>query len=74
MVGWLRCVIRIHKTLYSNLSIIIHRMTMGKSLTAKLSRVTHSCRANASSVNTLDGLSVDTAVYKKKKTIETGCM
>ena len=41
---------------------------------AKLSRMTHSCRANISSDNTLDGRVTDTAVREKKKTTETGCM
>ena len=38
-----------------------------KSLTAKLSRMTHSCRANAASVSTLDGRGTDTTVRKKAK-------
>ena len=74
MVEWLRCSTRIRKILCSNLSIIIHGMTLDKSLTANLSRMTHSCRANASSVSTLEGRGTDTAFCKKKKTIETGCM
>lgn len=37
MVEWLGCSTRIHKTLCSNLSNIIHGMTFDKSLTAKLS-------------------------------------
>ena len=74
MVEWLRCSTRIHKVLCSNLSISIHGMTLDKSLTAHLSRMNHSCRANALSVSTLDGRGADTAVCKKKKTIETGCM
>ena len=65
-------VTHIHKILYSNISIIIHGMILDKSLTAKLSRMTHLCRADASSVSTLDGRDVDTVV--RKKTIETGCM
>ena len=56
------------------LSIIIHGVNLDKSLTAKLSRMTHSYRANALSVSTLNGRGADTAVRKKKKTIETGCM
>ena len=44
MVEWLRCWTRIHKVLCSNLSIAIHRRTLGKSLTAQLSRMTHSYR------------------------------
>ena len=44
MVEWLRCCTRIHKVLCSNLSIAIHRRTLGKSLTAQLSRMTHSYR------------------------------
>ena len=74
MVEWLRCSTHIHKILCSNLSIIIHGMTLGKSLTSKLSRMTYSYRTNALSVTTLDGKGADTAVGKKKKTIETGCM
>ena len=54
-------------TVFKRLSIIIHGMTLDKSLTGKL---THSYRA---SVSTLDGRRADTAVSKKKKTIETGC-
>ena len=46
---------------------IICGMTLDKSLTAKLSRMTHSCRANTSSVSTLDGRGADTAVCKKEK-------
>ena len=42
MVEWLRCSTRIHKVLCSNLSITIRGMTLDKSLTAKLSRMTHS--------------------------------
>ena len=61
-------------TLLENLSIIVHGMTLDKSLTAKLSRMTHSYGANISSVGTLDGRSADTAVFKKKKTIGTDCM
>ena len=49
-------------------------MTLGKSLMAKPSRVTHSYRASASSVSTSDGRGADTAVRKKKKMVETGCM
>ena len=74
MVEWLRCSTHIYKILCSNLSIIIHRMTLDKSFTAKLSRLTHWYRANASSVSTLDRKGADTAVLKKKKTVETGCM
>ena len=74
MVEWLRCSTHSHKMLCANLSIIIHGMTLDKSLTAKLSRMTHSSRANASSVSILDGRGADTAVRKKKKTLETGCM
>ena len=36
--------------------------------------MTHSYRANASSVSTLDGSGADTTVRKKKKTVETGYM
>ena len=74
MVEWLRCSTLIHKILCSNLSIIIHGMTLDESLTARLSRMTHSCRANTSSVSTLNGRGADTAVRKKKKTVETGRM
>ena len=52
----------------------MHRMTLDKSFTAKLSRMSHSYRANVSSVSTLDGRGADTAVRKKKKMAETGCM
>ena len=41
---------------------------------AKSSRMIHSCRANASSVCTLDGKGADAAVCKKKNTAETGCI
>ena len=61
-VEWLRCSTRIHKILCSNLSVIIHGMTLDKSLTAKLSQMTHSYRANISLVSTLDGRGPDTAV------------
>ena len=44
MVECLRCSTRIHKVLCSNLSIIIHGMTLDKSLTAQLSGMTHSYR------------------------------
>ena len=74
MIEWLRCSTRIHKILCSNLSIIIHGMTLDKSLKAELSQMTHSCRANASPVSTLDGSVAGTAVHKKKKTVETGCI
>ena len=74
MGEWLHCSARIHKVLCSNLSIIIHRMTLDKSLTAKLSQMTHSYRANILSVSTLDGKGTDTVVCKKKKTTETGSM
>ena len=70
MVEWLSCSTHIHKILCSNLT----SMTLDKSLTAKLSRMTHSCHINASSVSTLDGRGADTAVRKKKKTVETGCI
>ena len=67
MIEWLRCSTRIHKILYSNLSIVIHGMTLDKPLTATLSRMTHSYRTNALSVSTLDGRSADTGVRKKEK-------
>ena len=74
MVKWLRCSTRIHKILRSHLSIIIHAVTLDKSLTANLSRMTHSYRTTASSVSTLDGRGTDATLRKKKKTVETGCM
>ena len=74
MAEWLRCSIPIHKILCSNLSIIIHEMTLDKSLTAKLSRMTHPYRASISPVNTLDGRGADIVVRKKKKKVDTGCM
>ena len=74
MVKWLHCARRIHKILGSKLSIITHGMILDKSLTAKLSRITRSYRTKASSVSTLDGRDADTAVCKKKKPVETGCM
>ena len=75
MIEWLRCSTRIYKIRCSNLGIIIHGMTLDKSsLTVKLSQITHSCCANASSVSTLDGRGADTASCKKKKAIETGCI
>ena len=50
-------------------------MSLDKSLTAKLSRITHPCRANASPVSTLDERGADTAVCKKKKkSVEIGCI
>ena len=58
-------------TRFKRPSIIIHGMTLDKLLMVKLSRMTHSYRA---SISTLDGRDADTAVCKKKKTIETGCM
>ena len=72
MVEWLRCATHIYKMLYSNLGILVHGMTLDKSFTAKLFRMTHSYRANTS-VSTLDRSSANSAVCKKKKTIETGC-
>ena len=75
MVEWLHCSTHIYKILCSNLSIIIHGWTLDKSLTAKLSRMIHSCRANASSVSTLGRRGAGTAVCKKKKnTVEIGCI
>ena len=44
MVEWLCCSTRIHEVLRSNLSIGIHEMTLDKSLTVQLSRMTHSYR------------------------------
>ena len=74
MVEWLHSSTPIHKILCSNFSIIIPGITLKKSLMAKLSRMTHSYRANALSVRTLGGRGADTAVGKKKKTVEIGCM
>ena len=74
MIEWLRYSTIIHKILCSNFSTIIHGMSLDKSLAAKLSRTTHSYRDNISSVSTLDGRGADTAVRKKEKTVETGCM
>ena len=67
------CIVRhvIRRILCLNLTVIIRGMVLDKSLAAKLSRMDHSYRA---SVNTLDGRGADTAVCKKKKTLETGCM
>ena len=75
MVEWLRCSTRIHRVLCSNLSITIRGMTLDKSLTAQLSQMTHSYRIEyitSQYVGRKRG--ADTAVCKKKKTIETGCM
>ena len=75
MIEWLRCSTRIHKVLCSNLSITIHGMTLDKSLTVQLSRINHSYRTEyiiSQYVGRERG--ADTAVCKKKKTIETGCM
>ena len=58
----------------STTSIIIHGMTLDKSLTAKLSGMTHSYCANTLSVSTLDVRGADTAVCEKKETVEAGCM
>ena len=44
MVEWLRCSTRIHRVLCSNLSITIRGMTLDKSLTPQLSRMTNSYR------------------------------
>ena len=44
MVEWLSCLIRMHMVLCSNLGIILHGMTLDKSLTAELSRMIHSYR------------------------------
>ena len=44
MIEWLRCSTRIHKVLCSNLSITIRGMTLDKSLTPQLSRMTDSYR------------------------------
>ena len=57
-------------TVFKRLSFIMHEITLDKSLTAKFSLMTHSYRANASSVSTLDGRG---AVRKKKKTVVTSC-
>ena len=74
MIEWLCCSTRIHMILCSNLSIIIHGMTLDKSFRGKLSRMTHSYRANISSASTLDGSGADTADRQKKKTVEIDCM
>ena len=42
-------------------------MTLDKSLTSKLSRMTHSCGANASSVSTLEGRGTGTGRLEKEK-------
>ena len=63
-----------HVSMFKRLRIIIHGTTLDKSLMAKLSRMIHSYRANISSVSMLDERDADTAVRKKKKTVETGCM
>ena len=47
VVEWLCCSTRIHKILCSNLGIITHGMILDKSLTAQLSRMTHSYRTSA---------------------------
>ena len=54
-------------TVFKCLSIIIHGMTLDKSLTAKLSRTTHSYRANASSGSMLNERGANTAVREKEK-------
>ena len=59
---WLRWSTRIHKILCSNLGIIIHGVTLDKSLTPKFSRMTHLYRSNASSVSTLYGTGEDTEI------------
>ena len=76
MAEQLRCSTLIHQILCSNRSIITHGMTLYKSLTAKLSPMTHSRGGNAVSVSkiTLDRRGADMAVRKNKKTVETGCM
>ena len=67
MIEWLRCSTRIQKILCLNLSIIIHGMTLDKSLTTKLSRMIHWYRANASLDSMLDGRGTDTTVRKNEK-------
>ena len=74
MIEWLRCSTLIHKILCSNLSIIIHGMTLDKSPATELSRMTHSYRANTPLVSTLAGRDADTAVCRKKKVIEIDCV
>ena len=74
MVEWRRRSTRIRKILCSNLSVIIYGMTLDKSLKGELSQMTHSYRANASSVSTLDGRGADTTFREKKKTVATGRM
>ena len=75
MAEWLRCSTRIHKVLCSNLSITIHGMTLDKSLTAQLSRMTHSYHTEyiISQYVGRKGVQIPPSV-KRKKTIETGCM
>ena len=69
IVQWLRCSTRIHKILCSNLSIIIHGMTLDKSLTAKLSRMTHLYHANMSSVSMFwtEGVQIPSFVKLKRR-------
>ena len=67
MVEWLRCSTRIHMILYLNFGIVIHGVTLDKSLAAKLSGMTYSCYANASSISTLDGRGADTVSVKRKR-------
>ena len=74
MVEGLCCSTCIYKILCSNLSIIMYGMTLDKSLRVKLSRMTYSRRPNPSSVSTLAERGADTAVCKKEKTAETGCI
>ena len=62
MVEWWCYSTRIHEILCSNLSVIIHGVTLDKSLTVKLSRMIH---LYCVSVSTLDGRGADIAVYKR---------
>ena len=72
MVEWLHFSTRIHKILRSSPGVVIHGIALDKLFTAKVSRMAHSYRSNASLVTTLDGRGADTTICKKKKTIETG--
>ena len=75
IVGWLRCSTCIHKVLCSNLSISIHEMTLDKSLTTQLSRMTHSYRTEYIVSQYVGRKRVQIAPsVKRKKTIETGCI
>ena len=75
MIEWLLYSTRIYKRLCSNLSIIIHGMTLDKSLTANLFRMTHSYRTEYTISQYVGRKGVQIPLFvKRKKTIETGCM